>query len=252
MDALYMAEDIPIFPSIPVSSIKKSQFRYINDEQISSQQDFDKFLDLLEHEPHVNIFLFSRRDRGMNIFVLGALQVGVMQSGPTEMNWYPHPNFQNDFVRIAHNPHWDWERGVLETAPMYMRTQVSLSDRERRRRELLEIAELEQNSLLFLRHVYEVAVNTPRKSINLSDSSKELGWHYGSTREIARHLERSLLLKIADDELVTLTQTGIYKVTQASKPAELLTLKPGYSGFNIDLKVLWRRLKTLWPNRKGG
>jgi hypothetical protein len=86
MDALYMAEDIPIFPSIPVSSIKKSQFRYINDEQISSQQDFDKVLDLLEHEPHVNIFLFSRRDRGMNIFVLGALQVGVMQSGPTEMN----------------------------------------------------------------------------------------------------------------------------------------------------------------------
>jgi hypothetical protein len=252
-----MTERLPVFPDIPVSSIKKSQFRNVDDSEISSEEDLERFLELLEREPHVDVYLFSRRDHGMNTFVLGAIQLGIVRSGPTEMNWYPHPNFHDDFVRIGRDPHWDWEREMLETAPMFMRTRVSLSDRERRRRELLEIAELEQNAVLFLRHVYEVSVTTPGKPVAISDASNALNWNYGSTREIARHLKRSLLIDITDDSIVTLTQTGFYKVTSASKPAELLTLKPGWSGFNIDLKVLWRKLrggglKAFWRSRKGG
>jgi hypothetical protein len=134
-----MGDDLPVFPDIPFSSIKKSQFRDIDGARITDEGTFKEFLDLLEREPHVDIYLFSRKGTGMNAFVLGAIRAGIIQSGPTEMNWYPHPKFENDYVWIELDPYWEWEREVLKTAPMYMRTKVFLSDRERRLRELRQV-----------------------------------------------------------------------------------------------------------------
>jgi len=57
---------------------------------------------------------------------------------------YRHPNFPGpNYIRIIKGENGydsDWEREVAEKGPMYLRTILSLSERERRRRDVADLA----------------------------------------------------------------------------------------------------------------
>jgi len=57
------------------------------------------------------------------------------------MNWYRHPNNENDYIRIRPSTDRDWEMKVIAEQPAYTRMRLALTDKERRKREGLAIAE---------------------------------------------------------------------------------------------------------------
>ena len=133
-----MAEDFPRFPDLPIDSVKKGYFDYIDDNKLSSKEDFDALLDKLWHAPHVQTYVFSLNDSGMNSHLVSAHMFGQIECGATESRWYKHPNYHDDFIRIRTDTDWELEKEIVATQPMYLRTQVNLSEKERRRRELAE------------------------------------------------------------------------------------------------------------------
>ncbi len=135
--------DIPEFPFnhlIP-TNIEKSYFRRIYYTDIEDENDLEFLIELLWREPHVRNYIFWPTFSPLTDFLLGAEKSNRLRFGPMESKWYAHPNYENDFVRIE-IPRFDWERDLVENAPMHWRVEVFITDREKQRRNNVEVVEL--------------------------------------------------------------------------------------------------------------
>ncbi|MGE0666658.1 MAG: hypothetical protein AB7O49_08880 [Sphingomonadales bacterium] len=135
--------DIPEFPlnHIIPDSVKKSYFRRIYYTDIEDESDLEFLVELLWREPHVDNYIFWPTTDALGDVLLSAEKDNKLRFGPMESKWYAHPNYENDFVRID-VPRFDWEREVIQNAPMHWRVEVFITDREKQRRNNLEVAEL--------------------------------------------------------------------------------------------------------------
>lgn len=75
---------------------------------------------------------FQTRPKGepLNPLIRGAEADGIILAEENEYHFYRHPNFRRDFVRIRESSaQFPWEKALLATAPMYIRTRLRLSER---------------------------------------------------------------------------------------------------------------------------
>lgn len=159
--------DIPVFPDVTPSSITKSGFHVIENDQIKSDQELNHLLQLMYDFAEHSFFLFRRQSDTLNPLIAQAMRSGLLLNRVTESFYYDHPNYagKGNYVRIERgNIRFDWQREVIEKTPMYTRTTLELAEKARRRLALRELrAELDRGSPFFIRpSIWGVGVDLPK------------------------------------------------------------------------------------------
>ncbi len=127
------------FPEELSTDVKKSYFYLIESSDITSEEDLDHLIRLMFEFSDRAFYLVSPATQGTNHYVLSAEHHGVLKLVRTERQYYPHPNFKRDYIKIdKENPEWDWEKEVRENAPEHIRCTMELTERWRRKLELGE------------------------------------------------------------------------------------------------------------------
>ena len=85
--------------------------------------------------PDQEVAFYSDGNKSVPDFLLGAQYTRRIHLSH-EYNWYSHPNFAGDYIKIESDPEWDWERKVLTEQQMLRKTIVTLTERERRNRDI--------------------------------------------------------------------------------------------------------------------
>lgn len=96
-------------------------------------------MDRLWEYPDEEVAVFSDATKSLPEYLLGALWTRYVHL-KHETNWYAHPNFAGDQIRIDPNTNWEWEREARASQPMLRRTVVALTERERRARDIEAVA----------------------------------------------------------------------------------------------------------------
>jgi hypothetical protein len=132
-----------VFPSslIP-NSVTKSTFFNIEASSIDSEEKLEDILSILWNRPESPVYILADKGIGLGRVILKAASDGIINLGSTEMFWYMHPMFKQDFIHIDRNTNWRWEKDVMRTQAMLTRTQIALSEKARRQRELDELAKI--------------------------------------------------------------------------------------------------------------
>lgn len=156
------------FPDHLITSLRRSQFHSIENGDIATEENLDQLINLMFHYPERDFYLFASKDSGVNHLVLSAEQLGVLRIEVTEMQYYPHPNYKHDWIKIDKpDPTWDWEKEVRENSPEFMRCTLKLTDRWRRKLDLQEAladskSEEGQNPFLLKPSFYGLGIDLPK------------------------------------------------------------------------------------------
>ncbi|WP_205342190.1 hypothetical protein [Denitrificimonas caeni] len=161
--------DEPVLPSELITSVKHSMLHAIECDEIASEEDLEHLIRFMFEFSERDFFLYCPLSNGANQFVLDAEFRGVLTIELTEMRYYPHPNFQHDYVKIDRTePLWDWEREVRETSPEFVRCTLKLTERWRRKLELQEaLADQEEkkepeNPLILKPSMFGLGLDLPK------------------------------------------------------------------------------------------
>jgi hypothetical protein len=127
------------FPEELATDVKPSQFYVIENSDIATEADLNRLIELMFLFPERDFFLYGLKEQGANHLVLSAEHHGVLRIERWETQYYPHPKYKRDWIRIDKpNPIWDWEKIVRETSPEFIRFTLKLTERWRRKTELQE------------------------------------------------------------------------------------------------------------------
>lgn len=163
-----MSKEEICFPEGLATDVKRSQFYDIDNSDIATEDDLNQLVDLMFIFSEREFFLFGLKSQGANPLVLNAERHGVLYIERSETQYYPHPNFKSDWIKIDKpNPIWDWEKEVRETAPEYVRFTLKLTERWRRKMELREALSDSQesedkNPLLLKPSLFGFGVDLPK------------------------------------------------------------------------------------------
>ncbi|MDH3378860.1 MAG: hypothetical protein OEQ39_18190, partial [Gammaproteobacteria bacterium] len=108
------------FPEELATDVEKSYFYLIESSDITSEEDLENLIRLMFEFSDRAFYLVSPAASGANHFVLSAEQHGVLKLVRSERNYYPHPNFKRDYIKIGVEPEWDWEKKVKENEPEHI------------------------------------------------------------------------------------------------------------------------------------
>lgn len=127
---------LPINPD----KVQRHQFRYIDHRDIDTEEDIELLLKLLYEQPEISNYIFHQDGSSLNEHLLALTKFNIIRIEETEANWFRHPKFPGDFVRIRKDPPFEWEKDVRGNEPMYWRSTIGLTEHERRKREHAELA----------------------------------------------------------------------------------------------------------------
>jgi hypothetical protein len=127
--------DLPRFPDHLISSVRKRRIWEFWEEDIKSAADVEEIHGLMFQHSDESFFLFRRESRA-DAKALSLFGEGRVRTVETQRNWFAHPNFKNDYIRIRPNTKWDWEKEILLSGEPLFRLEIELVEFERRRREL--------------------------------------------------------------------------------------------------------------------
>jgi hypothetical protein len=156
------------FPEELATDVKLSQFYTIENSDIATEDDLDRLVELMFHYPERNFYLFGLKEQGANHIVVSAEQHGILRIERYETQYYAHPKFERDWVKIdKRNPKWDWEKNVIENSPEYIRFTLKLTERWRKKMELgeaLSAAEPKEdkNPLLLKPNFFGMGIDLPK------------------------------------------------------------------------------------------
>jgi len=163
-----MSQEELRFPGELASDVKRSQFYVIENGDISTDEDLNRLVELMFEFPERSFYLFAPKGECENHLVVGAEHHGILRIERWETQYYPHPNFKRDWIKIDKpNPVWDWEKEVRASSPEYIRFTLKLTERWRRKLELREaLAETEKpedtNPLVLKPSFYGIGIDLPK------------------------------------------------------------------------------------------
>jgi hypothetical protein len=154
---------------VDLVSIRTSYSHQIEPDDIQSADDIEDLLsemhDFAEHE----FRYYWLKESEFNSFISAAEQRGAIVSSEWEFCHYRHPSFRGpNYTRIIERENGyasDWHREVAEKGPMYLRTILSLSERERRRRDLADVdrkvTPKDQSPIILKPTIYGMGIDVP-------------------------------------------------------------------------------------------
>ncbi len=132
--------DTPIFPDINPASVRRSAFHVIENQDIATEEDCNQLLWFMYQFEDREFYFFHKKGEPLNALILGAERAGIVRIIESEYDFYPHPNFSRDFVRLrAGSANFDWEKDLLANGRMYIRTRIALTDRAKREMTILAV-----------------------------------------------------------------------------------------------------------------
>jgi hypothetical protein len=163
-----MSQEEMRFPEELATDVKRSQFHVSENSDIATEDNLNQVVELMFLLPDRDFYLFGLKEQGANHLVVSAEHHGVLRIERWETQYYPHPNFKRDWIKIDKpNPVWDWEKEVRETSPEFIRFTLKLTERWRRKMELREALSESQkpedkNPLLLKPSFYGVGIDLPK------------------------------------------------------------------------------------------
>ncbi len=120
-------------------------FINLQDEDITSDEDVQDLLLDIYHRPEVEFYYYQEYGKERNKYLSQACNSGQILMNDFEYYYYKHPNFIRDYVKIQkHNIKFDWQREVMESTPMFIKTRVLLSKSQERHLSILQAIETEK------------------------------------------------------------------------------------------------------------
>ena len=121
------------------SAVRRRFVRRFLDSAMATDEEVQRLLELLYRQPEIATYSFHREGQQMNGRLLAAERLGHLQIVETQRHWYAHPNFDNDFVRVM-DPTFEWEKELVATGAKLLRSELAITEQERRRREIEDTA----------------------------------------------------------------------------------------------------------------
>lgn len=160
-------DDLQRFPDIMPDHFTKGHFYVIESADIDSREEFEKLLQLMHAFAERSFYYYCEKGNAFNKYLVVAEQTGVIIYRETKSFFYRHPRLKRDYVRIVKSPDgtypFDWEREVVEKGPMFFETTLALSERERRRRDVADLARKpsEPSPVIFRPAIYGMGFDGP-------------------------------------------------------------------------------------------
>ncbi|CAN7388477.1 hypothetical protein LJR084_002472 [Variovorax sp. LjRoot84] len=161
-------------PDSVLSTVKRSEFRVIENADISDDEDLRHLIELMFNFPECAFYVYLQRDASLTQPLREAMDGKVFNCTQTDLEFFRHPNFHCDFVKVRRGQErFDWQREVTANGKEFVRFTIVLSEWKRRK------------------------------------------------LEVEQHLE-----------------------AHAQRSSNPIEMKPGFAGFSIDLKKLWKLAKA--------
>jgi hypothetical protein len=106
---------------------------------METDEDVQHLLELLYRQPEVATYTFHQEGQPMSSRLLAAEKLGFLRVVETQRNWYEHPNFPGDFVRVTRTE-FDWQKELLANGIKLLRNELAITEQEKRRREIADTA----------------------------------------------------------------------------------------------------------------
>ncbi|NQY25825.1 MAG: hypothetical protein HRT92_01450 [Piscirickettsiaceae bacterium] len=127
------------FPEELSTNVERSFFYTIENNDIKSDNDLSFLIRIMFEFSDRKFYLFCLKSQGASSYVINAEQHGVINIKRTELQYYPHPKFDHDYIKINKtNPAWGWEEEVIKDSPEFIRCTLELTERWKRKLELKE------------------------------------------------------------------------------------------------------------------
>lgn len=139
-------QELPHFPDIPPSSVKKTRQWVFGNADFSSENQIAMLATKLFEYPEDSFFVFSVEKTALNSLLLAAINTDKIRIVESQNFFYRHPNFDRDYIRIdRHRSRWDWERDVAEKGPMFTRHELRLTEKSRQDMQLARFIDAQKN-----------------------------------------------------------------------------------------------------------
>ncbi|UGY23556.1 hypothetical protein HU675_0037305 [Bradyrhizobium septentrionale] len=149
------AFDENTLPDVGLEGFKNGYFYAIETADFQTKEDFEKLLQYMHAFAERSFRYYWEQGTPLNQYFVTAERLGVIVYGEARSSFYRHPNYERDYVHIPQSPDgtyaFDWQEDVVEKGPMFFETTLALSERERRRRDVADLAKVSDPSPLILR-----------------------------------------------------------------------------------------------------
>lgn len=149
------------FPDITPISVVKFYFVVVEDDDIGDEVEFEDLLKQMHDFAEHRFYYFCEHKKQFNRHLLAADRTGSLTFLRTENFYYRHPHYKRDYIKISESPAFDWEREVREKGPMFSRTQLALTERERRRRDTAHLTPPSSSPFVIKPSIYGIGIDIP-------------------------------------------------------------------------------------------
>lgn len=108
--------------------------------EVRARSDIEQICRWIFYYPEHKFYLFLNEGVQENREIIHNLEKNGILAPTTEMNFFKHPSGRpKDYIRL--NPNkiaFDWEKEVIEKGPKYIRIELNLSERKKRKLEIKE------------------------------------------------------------------------------------------------------------------
>ncbi len=138
-------KDIPVFPDIIPDRETMSVRHDIRNDDIQTEDDLRHLLVLMFDHPERSFHYFNENDNKPNEPIAKARDDRAILMNDAEYFHYKRPKNKHDFVKIPHNGgQFEWQKDASKQEPMFVRIKLSLTERVKRRLEVITKNEIEK------------------------------------------------------------------------------------------------------------
>lgn len=124
-------------PDGVLSTVRRSEFRVIENADISDDESLAHLVELMFTFPECAFYVFLQRDASLTQPLRQAMDGKVFNCTQTDLEFFRHPNFKRDFVKVHRGmERFDWQRELTATAKEFIRFTIVLSEWKRRQLEI--------------------------------------------------------------------------------------------------------------------
>lgn len=118
-----------IFPeSIIPDKVEESLIHILENDDFTNPKEVKKFIEVMYKCPERKFYLFVEHDKPINQYLMEAKNKNKILMNVCELNFYPHPKFKRDYIKIdKNNISFDWEKDVLNKSPMFKKITLTLT-----------------------------------------------------------------------------------------------------------------------------
>jgi hypothetical protein len=136
---------MPVFPDIFPDEIKMSERHDIENGDIQTEDDLKQLIILMFNHPERSFYYFTEKDGKPNELLARAKNIEAILMNKVEFFYYKHPKDKHVYVKIYRNGgKFEWQKDVVKQKPMFIRIELELTEKMRRRLEVISKNEIEK------------------------------------------------------------------------------------------------------------